>query len=642
MKKMFMLARKNIDKTTLLITMILLIFSVLVVCQNSAFIFNPFILVLLCVSCGISFFSFISVGVSAFIVAFIIDKRYGVELLLIVVLFVLSYYISTLFKKETLRLYLPCFLSNIITFVIYLLTSDSAFYAINSIVLALLSLTFSFSIITLIDKKRKKENVDDVSLSLLITFILAVFIKLESILFIILIFTLVLLLKVKKFNLYLFTCFFSFFIIYLFSDISINVLMGVYLSLFVIALLQFDYNYYFFVPIISIFMFSINETFYKDQLYYQLLIGFLLVIFVPRKTINKVEKLFSSISFDNMKEVLNFQKDKLNDISHLCDLLMDDRFDKFEGLDKVLEKVIKKDVCSKCSSYETCNIKISKFLSGYLSNNEKNEIVGKCLYPYQLTKAISTSNKRIIDYSEREVKSVESKKIMNKAYDIIRKYIDLKPLNKKIVRNYSLDISFYSKEATDSPNGDALKIYNDEYQAKLVLSDGMGHTTKSKDISEYVIELINYLHIISNDVSKSIESCNQIILAKTYEEVYATLDLCDFDLEKGSASIYKAGSFPCYLIRNKTIREISTKLPPIGIIGNIKVSSDYVELHHNDILIFLTDGFGEQVKEELENTIQKVNFLPFKNYIKFLFNRLNKLSNVEDDKTIVGIKIIKN
>ena len=110
----------------------------------------------------------------------------------------------------------------------------------------------------------------------------------------------------------------------------------------------------------------------------------------------------------------------------------------------------------------------------------------------------------------------------------------------------------------------------------------------------------------------------------------------------GNAHIYKAGSFPCYLIRNKNIKEISTQFPPIGIIGNIKVEAQTIELQHNDILIFMSDGFKEEVKNVLESTTQKAVFLPFRNYVKFLFNKLEKESNLVDDKTIIGIKIIKS
>ena len=199
-----------------------------------------------------------------------------------------------------------------------------------------------------------------------------------------------------------------------------------------------------------------------------------------------------------------------------------------------------------------------------------------------------------------------------------------------------------TRKAYDSPNGDAYRVYEDESNAIIMLSDGMGHTHKSRDISQYLIELINYLILISNDGAKAIESANQILLAKTYEEVYATLDLGQLDLEKGKLNLFKAGSFPTFLIRGKTVREISTNLPPIGIINNVHINQEEIELRKGDIVVFMTDGFGENVIETVRKTIQKTYFLSLKNYLKFLQNELIKESKNEDDQTLVAIKINKS
>ena len=642
MKHARMISNKKSDRYNTIITMVILIFSLLTVCQNSAFIFNPFILVLLCISYVISFYSVLIVGGVSILIGFLIEKTYGLELLLIVILIILFYSISILFNNEKIKIYMPCISTNLILLCIYFLTSNNVFYAINSIVLSLISIIFSIHLMDVIIKKRNQEKVNELAFSLMITFIIGCFSKIENIVFFSLILFLIILLKINKKMIFLMTTLSSFMLLYLFSNTSINVLMCIYLPLFLLGIIETKYCYYFYLPIAVIFMFSINETFYLDLLFYQILFGYIFALVLPKFIVDKIDLILYDTTSNKLNTIIEYQRNKLNDISHLCDLLMDDRFDKFEGLDKILEKVIVREVCNKCSSQSECKIKISKYLSGYLSNNEKTEIVNSCLYPYQLTKGINTANKRIVEYSEREVKSVESRQTMNKTYEVIRKYIDLQPQIQKNKKNYYLEISTLTKEADDSPNGDSFEIYNDDYQSKIILSDGMGHTSKSRDISQYVIELINYLHQISNDTSNSIESCNQIIIAKTYEEVYATLDLCEFDLENGIANIYKAGSFPTYLIRNRQVQEISTKLPPIGIISNIKVNPEIIQLRPNDILLFITDGFGEQVKEILEKTSQKSIFLPLKNYVKFLFKKLSEEIKIEDDRTILAVKIIKN
>lgn len=642
MKRLHNIFREYINKKNLVLTIILSFFSIFIVCWNSAFMFNPFILVLLCVSYVFSFLSFITCGITCVITSFIIQSTYGYEILFIVLVFLLFYFLSLIINVTKLKDYIPFIFSNITIFLIYLFTSKGEFYAINSFVLLFISLLYSFVFINIIHRYRENEYIDNISFSLVISFLIIPFIKIDKLSLLILIFVLMLLLRCDKKEMYFLTSFISFVVFYLFASFSFNVLISIFIGILFTGVINIKYSYYFLLPLVSLFLLAINKTFYLDQIFYQVLIGFILSLFIPLNVIELIKNELNHSPIDNLKTIVEYQNSKFNEISKLCELLMDDRFDEFESIDKTLEKVIQKELCASCPNKEICQIKIYEYLTGYLSNNGKNELSSKCIYSYKLIKEINNLNKRIIDYAEREQKSVESRKIMNNVYQIISKYIELKPFIKKKKQNYSLDYFIISKEAHSSPNGDYVKMYDDEYQSKLLLSDGMGHTSKSKDISEYVVELVNYLHLISNDPVSSIESTNQIVLAKSYEEVYATLDFCDFDLEKGVANVYKVGSFTSFLIRNRKVKEISTNLPPLGILNSIHVNGETLNLCHNDILLFFTDGFGEHVTELIEKTIQKSSFLPLKNYVKFLYKRLLEESSVDDDKTIVGVKIIKN
>ncbi|MBE6142458.1 MAG: hypothetical protein E7177_00525 [Erysipelotrichaceae bacterium] len=641
MEKINLLIKESFSKKQLIINSIFIIASILIVGQNSAFMFNPFILVLLCVSYAFSFFTFLFSGIVGIITAFIINEIYGIELILLLVIIMIFYFVSLIFNGKRLRIYVPCILSNICVFFIYLFSSKPSFYAINSLVLLLISLSLSIIFLSSIDKHKHKEEVGKIELALVLSFITTLFISISSFSFVWMIIVFIILIKMNKLELTMITSFASFLLFYLFSNTPLTLLITIYLSIFFITIIRSKFNYFFFVPFVSLFMMSINESFYLDQIYYQVIVGYLIGVLFPSQFIDKLRTIIDYSTADSLKDIVDYQNKKFLEISNLCTLLMDDRFDSVDDLDIQLERLIKKDVCKKCSN-SNCSLNLKKYLTGYLSNSEKKEIVDNCLYPYQIQKEINNSNKRIVEYSEREQKSVESRKIMNNAYQIIKKYIEIAPTVPKKTKNYNIDVSKLTKEASSSPNGDSCEVYDDNYHTIMALSDGMGHTSKSRDISEYLIELVNYLYLISNKTDDAIESSNQILLAKTYEEVYATLDFCEFDLEKGKASIYKAGSFPTYLIRNKQVKEISTKLPPLGIINNIKIVPDEIELKHNDILLFLTDGFGENVRETIEKYVQKSSFLPINNYVKFLFKKLNENVKTEDDQTLIGIKISKS
>lgn len=642
MKKINLLIKESFSRKQLIINSLLIGSSILIVCQNSAFMFNPFILVLLCASYIVSFLSLCLVGLSIIITSFVISPTYGFELIFVVLIILIFHFLMYIIKAKRIRPFIVSILSIFTMFFIYLFTSKGSFYAINSLVLLIISLIYVLSFVSIIDKYKHKEDINRIELCLVFSFITSLFISIPSFMFVWVTMCLILLIKMEKFELYIFTTFASFILFYLFSNVAIDILLSIYISFFLVGLIKTKYSYFFFVPFLSLFMMSVNQSFYLDQTFYQLVIGYLIIVLFPSSIIDKMRIWVDYSTIDSLKDVVTYQNKKIEEIARLCTLLMDDRFDKVDNLNVQLEKTIKKEVCQKCTNFSSCSLSLSGYLNGYLSNSEKNEIVDKCLYPYQIQKSINVANKRIVDYQDREEKSIEARKIMNNTYQIIKKYIEISPSRSSKEKKYDLEVSKLSKEAESSPNGDSYEMFDDNYHTVMALSDGMGHTSKSKDISNYLIELVNYLFLISNKTSDAIESSNQILLAKTYEEVYATLDLCEFDLEKGKAFVYKAGSFPTYLIRNKTVKEISTKLPPIGIINNIRVEPEEIDIRHNDILVFLTDGFGENVKRTIEQYVQKANFLPLKNYAKFLFKKLNEGVLIEDDKTLVAIKINKS
>ena len=634
--------KDGFSKDVIVINVLFSIIAIIITCQSSAFLFNPFIIIILCGSYVVSFSTLLSVCLSIGTTSFIIDKMYGLEILMLIIIYVIYYLASKVLKNKTLKIYSPLVLTTITISLIYYLITEDAILRINSLVLCLITLLGGINTIKLILQYKENEEVDTTSLGMLIGSLTLLFLFLETFAFLWISFILLFILRMSRKELYLTSTFVSFILLYYLSNYSINLLICIYSTFLVIGLINYKYSYFFFVPVVSLLLLSISIDFYFDTIYYQLILGFLLMCLVPNSVVERIKIGINYLPKDSLKDIIDYQNNKFKQISSLCSLLMDDRFDKYEKLDQQLEKSIKEDVCDKCTNRSTCKTTLSKYLTGRFTNEAKDEIFQTCIYPYQISKTLFNCNKRLLEYSEREEKSIQSKKIMNNAYQILKEYIDLKPRKVRIKKKFSYDFEVLTRKAKDSPNGDAYRVYEDESNAIIMLSDGMGHTHKSRDISQYLIELINYLILISNDGSKAIDSANQILLAKTYEEVYATLDLGQLDLEKGILNLYKAGSFPTFLIRGKTIREISTNLPPIGIINNVHINQEEIELRKGDIVLFMTDGFGENVAEIVRKTIQKAHFLSLKNYLKFLQNELIKESKNDDDQTLVAIKINKS
>ena len=214
MEKLHNIFREYINKKNLVLTIILSFFSILIVCWNSAFMFNPFILVLLCVSYVFSFLSFITCSITCLITSFLIQNTYGYEILFIILVFLLFYFISLIINVDKLKDHAPFICSNITIFLIYLFTSQGEFYAINSLVLLFISLLYSFVFVYVIHRYRDNEYIDNISFSLIISFLVIPFIKMDKLNLLILILVLMLLLRCDKKEIYFLTAFISFVLFY--------------------------------------------------------------------------------------------------------------------------------------------------------------------------------------------------------------------------------------------------------------------------------------------------------------------------------------------------------------------------------------------------------------------------------------------
>ena len=159
---------------------------------------------------------------------------------------------------------------------------------------------------------------------------------------------------------------------------------------------------------------------------------------------------------------------------------------------------------------------------------------------------------------------------------------------------------------------------NNYHTAKYLIDLAIHKSIPCKHISSYLIELFTASYSLNDDENKIIQDINLILKTKTADEIFATLDLALFDLEKGVLKLYKAGSFSSFLLRDEKMIMFNKVFPPLGII--------------------LTDGFNDEVKEIINKSIDYHNEYHLDVYTKKLYDDLD-VFNVEDDKTLIVVKV---
>lgn len=156
----------------------------------------------------------------------------------------------------------------------------------------------------------------------------------------------------------------------------------------------------------------------------------------------------------------------------------------------------------------------------------------------------------------------------------------------------------------------AMEIGNGTYA--VAISDGMGNGERARMESSTALNILEQLLQSGMDETLAIKSVNSILMLRSPDEVYATVDMALIDQYSARTTFMKIGSSPSFIKRGNEVIPISASNLPIGIIQDIEIDLVTVQLYPGDTLIMMTDGIydapGHAVNKELwiKRMIQQV------------------------------------
>ena len=109
----------------------------------------------------------------------------------------------------------------------------------------------------------------------------------------------------------------------------------------------------------------------------------------------------------------------------------------------------------------------------------------------------------------------------------------------------------------------------------IALSDGMGSGMVAREESKSTIELLEQFIEAGFEKELAINMINSVLLLRSAEEKFATLDICTVNL---------------YTAKAETL--------PVGILQQVSMEKNDILLKHNDMVLLMTDGIMEAVGEE--------------------------------------------
>ncbi|MHB9145269.1 MAG: SpoIIE family protein phosphatase [Symbiobacteriia bacterium] len=171
---------------------------------------------------------------------------------------------------------------------------------------------------------------------------------------------------------------------------------------------------------------------------------------------------------------------------------------------------------------------------------------------------------------------------------------------------YQVGVSRASKGGAPVSGDALLHRQLDGNRLLLALSDGMGAGPLAARESRVTIDLIERLLAAGFAPDVAIRTINSILLLRSPEETFATLDLLLLRLESGRADFLKTGAAPSFVRRGSRVSVIKSASLPAGILTQIEVPLTQHQLRAGDLVVMVTDGLLTDLSEgEVADFLQR-------------------------------------
>lgn len=142
----------------------------------------------------------------------------------------------------------------------------------------------------------------------------------------------------------------------------------------------------------------------------------------------------------------------------------------------------------------------------------------------------------------------------------------------------------------------------------MALSDGMGTGEKACEESESVVELLEQFMEAGFRKESAIKLINSILLLRSEENTFSTIDMSVINLYTGYCDFIKIGASTTFLKREDYVETVTSTTLPVGVLNQVDYDVVTKKLDDGDFVIMVTDGVIDCVPD-----IEKEQYL--KEYI---------------------------
>jgi stage II sporulation protein E len=175
----------------------------------------------------------------------------------------------------------------------------------------------------------------------------------------------------------------------------------------------------------------------------------------------------------------------------------------------------------------------------------------------------------------------------------------VKPSNLARRRRHFLDVGVttFTKTGNGMSGDNYASIAFSSTQHAFILSDGMGVGENASKMSATALTLLEQLLTTGFEPEGAIQALNSILVLRSPEESFVTIDMAILDLESANIKLIKVGASASYLIGPSGVQSFASSSLPAGILNQIDTPVIELDMQSGETLILLTDGVQDVLKE---------------------------------------------
>ncbi|NLP43043.1 MAG: SpoIIE family protein phosphatase [Peptococcaceae bacterium] len=179
-------------------------------------------------------------------------------------------------------------------------------------------------------------------------------------------------------------------------------------------------------------------------------------------------------------------------------------------------------------------------------------------------------------------------------------------------------------------------------KSALVLCDGMGVGEEAARMSSAALTILEQLLSTGFEAEGALKALNSILVLRSPEESFVTVDMVILDLEREEARLIKIGAAPTYIIRQDDIEILETSSLPVGILNDIEIP--VIDIGFTDeTLVLVTDGIldvGSKENDWLKEFLQEVELMSAQELADRIIKEAMRLAKgrPEDDGVVLVVR----